>query len=43
MKKMRNKDIMGSVEIIRKHIQTARANVMACLSDNELKTGNFEL
>ena len=43
LKKMRNKDIIGSIETIRKHIQTARANVMACLSDSELKTGNFEL
>lgn len=43
VKKMRNKDILGSVETIRKHIHTSRTHVMACLSDNELKTGNFEL
>lgn len=41
--KMRHKDVRGSVDAIRAHIQTDRNSVMACLSDNELTEGEFEL
>ncbi|MFH0727057.1 MAG: GntR family transcriptional regulator [Pseudomonadota bacterium] len=37
VKKMRNKDVAGSVETIQAHIHAARSSVMSCLSDHELK------
>ncbi|MGD9505170.1 MAG: GntR family transcriptional regulator [Syntrophobacteraceae bacterium] len=43
VRKMKNKDVKGSIETIRKHIHGARSHVLACLSDNELKTAGFEL
>ncbi|MGC8492147.1 MAG: GntR family transcriptional regulator [Syntrophobacteraceae bacterium] len=43
LKKMRNKDIKGSIELVRKHVQSARSNVLACLSDKSLKVSGFEL
>ena len=36
IKKMKNKDILGSVETMRHHIISSRDHVIACLSDNEL-------
>ena len=35
LEKMKNKDIMGSIEIIRSHIQKARDHVIRCLSQDE--------
>ena len=37
LKRMRMKNTIESVEIIRLHIQKARDHVIACLSDSELK------
>jgi len=36
VKKMKNKDILGSIETMRNHIISSRDHVIACLSDNEL-------
>ena len=36
VKKMKNKDVLGSVEIMRHHIISCRDHVIACLSDNDL-------
>jgi len=36
VKKMKNKDIMGSIETMKNHIISSRDHVIACLSDNEL-------
>lgn len=41
--KMKTKDSLGAVELIRLHIQNARDNVVACLSENELKNEVYEL
>ena len=35
--RMKKKDILGSVELIRSHIQKARDNVLKCLSSEELQ------
>lgn len=34
MKKIKAKDVLGAVELIRNHIQSDRKHVIACLSDN---------
>lgn len=41
--RMKIKDSLGSIEIIRLHIQNARDQVIACLSENELKNEVYEL
>ncbi len=43
LKRMRKKDIIGSVEFIRLHILKARDHVIACLSDSELKEEEYHL
>lgn len=43
LKKMKNRDILGSVETIKNHIQTARSYVIACLSKMEGKAGDYDL
>ncbi len=43
LKQMKDKNVLGSVETIRKHIQTARSYVIACLSNNENGTEQFAL
>lgn len=35
VRKMKNKDILGSIETMRNHIITTRDHVIACLSDND--------
>jgi len=41
--RMKNKDILGSIELIRLHIQTARDHVIKCLSENELNNEEYSL
>jgi len=41
--KMKTKDSLGSVEIIRLHIQNARDQVISCLSENELQRDVYQL
>lgn len=41
LRKMKNKDVKGSVEIIRRHIEAARSAVIACLSEESLKFAGF--
>ena len=36
VKKMKNKDILGSIETMRNHIISCRDHVIACLSDNDI-------
>jgi DNA-binding GntR family transcriptional regulator len=36
-KKIKNKDVLGAVELIRNHIRSDKKYTIACLSDNELK------
>jgi DNA-binding GntR family transcriptional regulator len=43
IKQMRNRNVLGSVETIRKHIQTARSYVIACLSKMEGETDDYSL
>jgi DNA-binding GntR family transcriptional regulator len=43
LSRMRLKDTIASVELIRLHIQKARDHVIACLSDNELKDEEYHL
>jgi len=43
LKQMRNRNVLGSVATIRKHIQTARSYVIACLSKMEGQTENYSL
>jgi len=43
LKRMRMKNTIESVEIIRLHIQKARDHVIACLSDSELKDEEYRL
>jgi DNA-binding GntR family transcriptional regulator len=35
IKKMKKKDVIGSIELIKNHIQAARDHVLRCLSENE--------
>ena len=35
IKKMKKKDVIGSIEMIRNHVQAARDHVLRCLSENE--------
>jgi len=41
--KMKTKDSLGSVEIVRLHIQNARDQVIACLSEHELTNDVYQL
>jgi hypothetical protein len=41
LKKIGDRDVAGSVRLIKDHISTFRSSVMACLSDNDLKTGGL--
>jgi DNA-binding GntR family transcriptional regulator len=37
VERMKKKDILGSIELIRNHIQKARDQVVRCLSTEELE------
>lgn len=41
--RMKNKDSLGSIELIRLHIQKARDHVITCLAENELKNEEYNL
>jgi len=43
IKQMRNRNVLGGVETMKNHIQTARSYVIACLSKMEGQTDNYSL
>jgi len=42
MEKIKKKDVIGSIELIRKHIQSARDHVLRCLSDETSDLKQFQ-
>jgi len=41
--KMATKDVLGAVELIKKHVRSDKDYTLACLAQNELNNGNIEL
>ena len=43
VRKIKDKDIMGSVDIIRNHVREDRSYIIACLSENNMKDDSIVL
>jgi DNA-binding GntR family transcriptional regulator len=42
-RKIESKDVLGAAEIIRNHLQRDKSHIIACMSENERTTENFDL